>query len=246
MRRRCQNETTQQTTRSGFHACSPESGVRRRCQRETTQQTTRSGFHACSPESGVRRRCQRETTQQTTRSGFHACSPESGVRRRRATRNYTANYTIRISRVQSGERSAETLPKRNYTANYTIIGFHACSPESGVRRRRCQSETTQQTTRSSGFHACSPESGVRRRCATCVYHRVFHNTFRTHTYRHLATPLFLKRRPVFSTLSQGKRQKLASDRKSQTVALWVRKVFGVSSRSREDLTKHLPPACRCS
>jgi hypothetical protein len=41
-------------------------------------------------------------------------------------RNYTANYTMRISCVQSGERSAETLPKRNFTANYTRRNSHVC------------------------------------------------------------------------------------------------------------------------
>jgi hypothetical protein len=162
---------------------------------------------------------------------------------------HDADFTRAVRRAECGDAANAKLHSKLHDPDFTRA----------VRRAECgdaaQRETTQQTTRSgettqqttrSGFHACSPESGVRRRCATCVYHRVFHNTFRTHTYRHLATPLFLKRRPVFSTLSQGKRQKLASDRKSQTVALWVRKVFGVSSRSREDLTKHLPPACRCS
>ena len=63
----------------------------------------------CAPET--------QTTQQTTR-----CEFQSGERSAETLpkRNYTANYTIRISRVQSGERSAETLPTRNYTANYTI------------------------------------------------------------------------------------------------------------------------------
>ena len=126
----------------------------------------------CAPET--------QTTQQTTR-----CEFQSGERSAETLpkRNYTANYTIRISRVQSGERSAETLPTRNYTANYTIrmdftraVRRAECGDAAAkaklhsklhdhpdftraVLRAECgdaaQRETTQQTTRS-GFQTCAP------------------------------------------------------------------------------------------